>query len=40
MIIYFYSMLKACKKTDNLRYIARSYTLLYIVIIRLRLKNV
>ena len=38
--IYFYSMLKTRKKTNNSRYIAQSYTLLYIVIIRLRLKNV
>ena len=37
---YFYCMLKAHKKTNNLRYIAQSYTLLYILIIRLRLKNV
>ena len=40
MIIYFNYMLKARKKTNNLRYIAQSYTLLYILIIRLRLKNV
>ena len=33
-------MLKVCKKTNNLMYIAQSYTLLYTLIIRLRLKNV
>ena len=33
-------MLKACKKTNNLRYIAQLYPLLYILIIRLRLNNV
>ena len=33
-------MLKAGKKTDNLRYIAQSYTLLYILIIQLKLKIV
>ena len=38
--IYFYWLLKACKKANDLRYIAQSYTLLYIPIIRLRLKNV
>ena len=40
MIIYFNYMLKARKKANNLRHIAQSYTLLYILIIRLRLKNV
>ena len=38
--IYFYCLLKARKKTNNLRYIAQLYALLYILIIRLRLKNV
>ena len=38
--IYFYYMLKVCKNTNNLGYIAQLYTLLYILIIRLRLKNV
>ena len=38
--IYIYYMLKAHKKTNNLRYIAQLYTLLYILIRRLRLKNV
>ena len=31
-------MLKACKKTDNLRYIAKLYALLDIPIIQLKLK--
>ena len=38
VIIYFYCMLKARKKTNNLRYIAELYTLLYILIIQLKLK--
>ena len=38
--IFSYCILKACKKTNNLMYIAQSYTLLYILTIRLRLKNV
>ena len=38
--IYFYCILKARKKTNDLRYIAQLYALLYILIIRLRLKNV
>ena len=33
-------MLKAHKNTNNSWYIVHSYTLLYILIIRLRLKNV
>ena len=40
MIIYFNYMLKARKKTNNLRYIAQLYAWLYILIIGLRLKNV
>ena len=38
--VYFNSMLKSYKKINNLRYIAQLYALLYILIIRLRLKNV
>ena len=33
-------MLKARKKASNLRYIAQLFALLYILIIRLKLKNV
>ena len=33
-------MLKARKKTNNLRYIAKLYTLLYILIMQLKLKIV
>ena len=33
-------IIKARKKTNNLRYIAQLYTLLYILIMRLSLKNV
>ena len=36
--VYFYCMLKAPKKTNNLRYIAQSYALLHIFIIGLHLK--
>ena len=38
--VYFNSMLKSCKKINNLRYIAQLYALLYILIIRLGFKNV
>ena len=38
--IYFYCMLKARKKTNNLRYIVQLYAQLYILIITLRLENV
>ena len=38
--VYFNCMLLVRKKTNNLRYIAQLYALLYILIIRLRLKNV
>ena len=40
MIIYFSCMPKARKKTNDLRYITQLYAVLYILIIRLRLKNV
>ena len=33
--VYFHYMLKARKKTNNLRYIAQLYALLYILIIRI-----
>ena len=36
--IYFYYILKARKNTNNLGHIAQFYTLLYILIIQLRLK--
>ena len=38
--VYFNYMLNARKNTNNVRYIAQLYALLYIVIIGLRLKNV
>ena len=38
--VYFNCMLKVRKKTNNLRYIAQLQALPYILIIRLRLKNI
>ena len=38
--MYFYYMLKAREKTNNLRYIAQLYTLIYILIMQLKLKIV